>query len=76
MSRKERIKTILDFYKSILMTLIVGLFGLISYAFTKSAELNAIKFFIVILGAIGFAFALYFLYKAICYKLDELEREE
>ncbi len=76
MSRKERIKTILDYLKTMITTFIIGLFGIVSYTFIHIDELEKVK-----LCAIGFAFILNiaiigFFVKIVIKKLDELEKEK
>ncbi len=76
MSKKEYIKSVLDFYKSILITLLVGLFGLVSYAFTNSENLSLIKLSMIVFAIVFIFISLYYLYKAIAYKLNELKKED
>ncbi len=76
MSKQEYIESVLDFYKSVLITLIVGLFGLIGYAFTNSEKLSFIKFCMIIFAIIFIFISLYYLYQGIVYKLNELKKED
>ncbi len=76
MSRKERIKTALDLLKSLLMTFLVGLFGITGYTFVHFEELTKTKVGLIILTLIGVIFSIAVITKWILKKLDELEKED
>jgi hypothetical protein len=74
MSKLEKTKTILDYLKSILLTFIVGLFGIASYTFIHIDTLSIAQMVIIGVTAILDIIILTILVKFIIKKLDELEK--
>ncbi len=74
MSKKERIKSMFDLLKSLLMAFLFGVFGIISYAFIHAKELNAIELVVILFAALINMLIISVIAKNIIYKLDELER--
>lgn len=76
MSKKEKIKAKLDLFKTLIVTLLTALFGILGYAvlnyqnFTKVISVAvAIGIFVLLLGLILLA-------KQFSIELDKLEKEE
>lgn len=73
MSKLDKTKTIIDLLKSIIITLIVGLFGMISYVFIN-IDILTLKQIILIGVAIVFdIIVLTYLTNLIVKKINELE---
>ncbi len=76
MSKKERIKSMFDLLKSLLMAFLFALFGVISYAFVHIRELNVVEFIVIVFAVLIDLLIISVIAKNIIYKLDELERIE
>lgn len=50
MCKKEKIKIMLDFYKSIILALLTALFGVLGYTFINYKNYSYIDIFIVIIS--------------------------
>ncbi len=75
MSKKERIKTTLDFLKSSLMTFILLLFGILSYTFVHYEQLNIFKTILVFATLFLNILIIFVILYAVMLNLGRLEKE-
>jgi hypothetical protein len=73
MSKLDKKKTIIDFLKSIIITLIVGLFGMISYVFINVDVLTIKQLILITLAIVFDIIALSLIVKAIVTQINDLE---
>jgi len=73
MSKLEKIKTQIDFLKSILFTLIVSLFGMASYLVVNIENISILQIIITIIGIVVDLILLFVAIKYTLKKIDELE---
>lgn len=73
MSRIEKNKTIIDLLKSVLITLLVALFGMASYLFLNFDNLSFVKIMIVFVAIILDCVIMGFGVKILLKKISELE---
>lgn len=75
-SKKEKIKTMLDFYKMLIFALLSALFGILGYNFINYAVLSSLHTFIIGI-VVGFLiFSLVFFVKTFLKEVDKLEKEK
>lgn len=72
MGKLEKVKTIIDLLKSLIITLIVGLFGMVSYGFININHLNTLQWLFITL-AIIFDIVILIAVSKIIRKVNELE---
>lgn len=75
MSQKERIKTALDFLKTLIFTLLTALFGICAYSFIHYKGFNAYDFIIISCVSLVFILVLIITLKYFIKELDKLEKE-
>lgn len=73
MSKLEKIKTILDYLKNILLAFIVGLFGIASFTFVNIDTLSVGQMVVISIAVIFDIIVIAILVKFIIKKLNELE---
>jgi len=73
MSKLEKIKTQIDFLKSILFTLVVSLFGMLSYIVVNLEKISFGQAIITIIGIVVDLILLFIAIKYTLRKIDELE---
>jgi len=73
MSKLEKIKTQIDFLKSILFTLVVSLFGMLSYIVVNLEKISFGQAIITIIGIVIDIILLFIAIKYTLKKIDELE---
>lgn len=73
MSKLDKTKTIIDLLKSIIITLIVGLFGMASYGFININKLEYIQLVIIGIAIISDIIILAIVGKIIIRKINDLE---
>lgn len=76
MSRKERVKTMLDMLKALIIAFLTALFGLFGYAVINHEKLDTIRALGVVFGAIVLIVFLILSIALFFRELDELEKME
>lgn len=76
MSRKERVKTMLDMLKAIIIAFLTALFGLFGYAVINYEKLDMVRALGVVFGAIILIVFLILSIALFFKELDELEKME
>lgn len=76
MSRKERVKTMLDMLKAIIIAFLTALFGLFGYAVINYEKLDMVRALGVVFGAIVLIAFLILSITLFFKELDELEKME
>ncbi len=74
MSKLEKIKTLIDFLKTIIITLIVGLFGMISFLVVNIEKITSIQATLTLTGVIFDLLILVLMIKFTLKKINDLER--
>lgn len=73
MSKLDKTKTIIDLLKSIIITLIVGLFGMASYGFINIEKLGSTQLIIIGIAILSDIIILTIVGKIIIKKINDLE---
>ena len=73
MSKLDKTKTIIDLLKSIIITLLVVLFGMVSYSFINIDKLSTLQLIIIGVAIISNIIVLSIIGKVIIRKVNELE---
>ena len=76
MSRKEKIKAKIDLFKTLIVTTLTALFGVLSYAVLNYQSFDMIISVSIAVGVLILMFGLVFLAKSFSKELDNLEKEE
>ncbi len=76
MSKKDRIKTTLDFLKSLLFAFLMALFGVVGYAFVHIESLTKLKISLLAFSIVLIIVVITFIVKSIISYLDKLEMED
>lgn len=76
MSRKERVKTTIDFIKSGVFALLTALFGIFAYIVINIDTINIFQAIACIIGIVIIMIIFFFLIKYLKKNLDELEELE
>ena len=76
MSRKEKIKAKIDLFKTLIVTTLTALFGVLSYAVLNYQSFDMIISVAVAMSVLILMFGLIFLAKSFSKELDNLEKEE
>ena len=72
MSKVEKCKAMLDYLKTFLVTLLVGLFGMVSYLFLHFDSLSGWQIFFMICGVVLDCVAIGFGFRVALKKMNEL----
>lgn len=73
MSKLDKTKTIIDLLKSIIITLLVVLFGMVSYSFINIDKLSMLQLIIIVVAIIFNVIVLSMIGKVIIRKVNRLE---
>ena len=76
MSRKDRIKSQIDYIKALIIILITALFTITGWIVTIKNKADKIDFILVGFGFLFLAFAILFFNKKINVNFNELEKED
>lgn len=76
MSRKEKIKAKIDLFKTLIVTTLTALFGVLGYTVLNYRSFDVIISMAVAVGVLILMFALVFLAKSFSKELDNLEKEK
>lgn len=75
-SKKEQVKTILDFIKVTMLALLTALFSIFAFVVVNIENINTIQVAFSAVGIVFIAIALYFLVRYLIKKLNELGEME
>jgi hypothetical protein len=73
LSKLDKAKTIIDLLKSIIITLLVGLFGMVSYVFINIDGLTFKQIILIAVAVVSDIIVLAYLTNLIVKKINELE---
>ncbi len=76
MSKKDRIKAMLDILKSLLLTFLMALFGVFGYTFVHIEALSTTKILFLALSISVVAIIIAFIINGIVAYLNKLEKED
>lgn len=76
MSKKEKIKAMLDFYKSLILALLTALFGVLGYTFINYEKYSLENTYIVIAVVVFLLITIAILIKSFLKEVNKLEKEK
>lgn len=76
MSKKEKIKAMIDFYKTIIIAFMTALFGVLGYTFMHYKDFLIQETIIVIVCIVGILLVLFVLVRLFLKEINKLEKEK